>query len=118
MMEEGLAEEIWSDEHVFERYIVYGDSDELKKSNINLRNGKIEKIEFVEDDELPEEFNWCYITFIDKKTLENLTILDFCYIPENEEYKEELDKHKENIGIVTEIIDNAIRVRCFIKCDN
>ena len=156
---ENINQEEWSDEDVFERYIVYGDNDELKKSDvqkllikhgyieevtqfvdsvitddevinsilnshlfedgeINLRKGRIEKIEFVEDDELPEEFNWCYITFIENNSLEILTILDFCYIPENEEYEEELNKYKDNIGIVTEIINDIVRVRCFLKSND
>ena len=47
MIGDGLIEEIWTDEEVFERYIVYGDCNELKKSDVQkllIKHGYIGEV--------------------------------------------------------------------------
>lgn len=154
--------EEWSKQDVFDRYIAYGDDNELrnpdiqklliqhgyideltsiissvitdneviekilssnfvKKENIILKKGKIEKIYFEEDKKLTEGSNWMYIEFMDEDNAV-ITVKDIHFKSEPKVWKNEIDSYAElnkykdkELTLIIDNTENEMRLRCALK---
>lgn len=97
-------------------------SEVVKDENMLVKTGKIKELYFVEDDELPKDFNWLYIKFIDEDNKE-LIARDIHFKKEPREFEldnyAELNKYKNEIlTIIIEKVNNEMRLRCVLKKEN
>lgn len=94
-------------------------SEVIKDENMQVKTGKIKELYFVEDNELPKDFNWLYIKFIDENNIE-LTAKDMHYKKEPREFEidnyAELNKYKnDKLTIIIEKVNKEMRLRCVLK---
>lgn len=98
-------------------------SNFVNEKDIILKNGKIQNIYFVEDSELPEQYNWMYIEFVDKDNI-TIKVKDIHFKEEPKEWKNELDNYTElnkykdeELTIIIDNANNEMRLRCALKKD-
>lgn len=90
-------------------------SNLFDNKNLTLMEGKIKNIKFIEDNDLPVDFNLGIIDFLDKKTNKLVLIKTMCYIPENTSFKDKIEKLKnDTIQIIIENMNDEIKFRCFL----
>lgn len=90
-------------------------SNLFDNKNLTLMEGKIINIKFIEDYDLPIDFNLGIIDFLDKKTNKLVLIKTMCYIPENTSFKDKIEKLKnDTIQIIIENMNDEMKLRCFL----
>lgn len=90
-------------------------SNIFENKNIKLIRGKVENIEFREPDDELDDFNYATINFKEKDTSQELLIIDLCYKPDNDKYKDEILKYKDDITAIIEYKNNENHLMCFLK---
>lgn len=145
----------WTNQDVFDRYVAYGNDEELNTPDIQellikhgyidelinlvdnviydaiiindilnskiikekdyiVRKGCIVDILFCENDELPDEFLDVVIKLKDDNS-NIIDIKDLCYLINKEKYKNDLEKYRKNIIIITENRNGTENKICAVK---
>ena len=135
--------EEWTKDDVFDRYVGYGNPEELedvkvqklfikhglceelidlidkviKNKNIKKIEGKIKDIKFldIEDDDI-DELKQISIIFEKTDDKEQIEIKDFCFTSEIKQYLQDKNKYenKEIIAII-EVEENQLNLKCFCE---
>ena len=86
----------------------------MPKGKYIVRKGKINKMIFSENIDLPDDFIDVTLSFIDnnKRTIK---IKDVCYIPNKENYIKNIENYKDNIIIISETNNGIEKKICALK---
>lgn len=106
-----LVDNVIYDESIIKKIL---NSEAIKKEKYIVRKGKIKNIAFSENVDLPNDFLDVTLTFIENNT-SSLVIKDLCYIPNKENYIKDIEVHKENIIIISEINNKIEKKICALK---
>ena len=106
-----LVDNVIYDESIIKEIL---NSEVIQKEKYIVRKGKIDKMIFSENIDLPDDFIDVTLSFIDnnKRTIE---IKDLCYIPNKENYIKNIENYKDNIIIISEMNNGIEKKICALK---
>lgn len=106
-----LVDNVIYDESIIKEIL---NSEVIQKEKYIVRKGKIDKMIFSENIDLPDDFIDVTLSFIDnnKRTIE---IKDLCYIPNKENYIKNIENYKDNIIIISETNNGIEKKICALK---
>ena len=106
-----LVDNVIYDESIIKEIL---NSEVIQKEKYIVRKGKIDKMIFSENIDLPDDFIDVTLSFIDnnKRTIE---IKDLCYIPNKENYIKNIENYKDNIIIISEMNNGIEKKICSLK---